>query len=363
MAVTVYRSTDTGAPTFPALGAQNQPGFFMDLLKACLVDGYGSKPAAGWSVDYEDTTAGKRRLALSNGNGVFEVVTWGTYSVGFFLWDSITTPGSGRLYDDPWASVISDGVNGWKDQLTPMPGAESDTSMGAYCYEMRSGNENNAAWTVFADDKSAWILFHRPEGNSSTDPGDPVDAAKGSYAIQLFVGAIKSPDLSRSGTGNLFIGFGGKTAATSANCTSGSQDEFDYFWGLRTPMDTLPAVGNNSAFGLDGISSSFNNQWRNSKSSVRLVTPICVNYKGADAPAPSGLSSLYSEYFFAVLPGLAQFSIGTSSQCYFWSYYNLDNGATWSLDPTVIAGDTWMPWSLGTSPFFDVGLTDSADWW
>ncbi|MCG8392865.1 MAG: hypothetical protein MI745_07265 [Pseudomonadales bacterium] len=363
MPVTIYRSTDAGAPTFPALSAQAQPGFFIDLLKACLVDGYGSKPGAGWSVDYEDTTTGKRRIGLSNGNGVFEVVTWGSYSVGFFLWDSITTPGTGRLYDDPWASVISEGVNGWKDELVSMPGAEGDHMMGAYCYDMRSGNETNAAWTVFADDKAAWVLFHRAQGHSNTDPEDSIDAAKTAYSVQLFVGALKSPDLNRSGAGNLFIGYGGRNAPTTANCTGGSHDSLTYLWGLRTPMDTLPTTGNGSEFELDGASSSNNNQWRNSRSSVRLVTPVMVFYNGADVPAPAGLGSIYSEYGFAVLPGVGQFSIGNSSNSYFWSNYNQDNGAAWSLDPAVIAGDTWMPWSLGSSPFYEVGITDSSDWW
>lgn len=89
MAVTIYRSTDAGAPALPANVAYNSAKFYMDVIKACLVTGYGSKAGAGWTIDYEDTTAGKHRLAVSNGNGIAEFITWGSYSVAMLVWDSI----------------------------------------------------------------------------------------------------------------------------------------------------------------------------------------------------------------------------------------------------------------------------------
>lgn len=49
----VYLHSDTDAPQ---LTAQN----LSLVLKACLVTGYGSKPAAGWTMPYEDAAAGKR---------------------------------------------------------------------------------------------------------------------------------------------------------------------------------------------------------------------------------------------------------------------------------------------------------------
>ena len=41
MAVTVYRSTDASAPLLT-----NSNGSLIAVLRACLVDGYGSKPPA-----------------------------------------------------------------------------------------------------------------------------------------------------------------------------------------------------------------------------------------------------------------------------------------------------------------------------
>ena len=51
--VSVYRSTDTNAPQLT-----NAAGSLKTVLKACLVEGYGSQPALGWEMKYEDNTTG-----------------------------------------------------------------------------------------------------------------------------------------------------------------------------------------------------------------------------------------------------------------------------------------------------------------
>ena len=52
MPVTVYRSTDAGAPLLT-----NSNGSLIAVLKACLVDGYGSKASAGWTAPFLRTAA------------------------------------------------------------------------------------------------------------------------------------------------------------------------------------------------------------------------------------------------------------------------------------------------------------------
>ena len=61
MTVRVYRSTDAGAPTF-----NNAPGNVTALLKACLVTGYGSKPAAGWTNPYSGSNVEVFRQGAGN---------------------------------------------------------------------------------------------------------------------------------------------------------------------------------------------------------------------------------------------------------------------------------------------------------
>lgn len=57
-----YTSTDAGAPTLPG-----QADSLNNLLKACLVDGYGAKAAAGWTAPYYDS-ATKQRVFLTAGS-------------------------------------------------------------------------------------------------------------------------------------------------------------------------------------------------------------------------------------------------------------------------------------------------------
>jgi hypothetical protein len=57
---TIYRSTDGSAPTLSGTA-----GDLTTLLDACLVNGYGAKAAAGWSISYTATN----RRAYKNGTG------------------------------------------------------------------------------------------------------------------------------------------------------------------------------------------------------------------------------------------------------------------------------------------------------
>lgn len=60
---THYRRDDPGAPTYSFSGAAAHYEAFKIILKACLVTGYGSKAAAGWSLVEE----GVNHLVLRNG--------------------------------------------------------------------------------------------------------------------------------------------------------------------------------------------------------------------------------------------------------------------------------------------------------
>lgn len=60
MPVTVYRSTDASAPVL-----SNANGSLIAVLRACLVDGYGSKAAAGWTAPYTGTNL----IAFKEGAG------------------------------------------------------------------------------------------------------------------------------------------------------------------------------------------------------------------------------------------------------------------------------------------------------
>jgi len=58
MAVRLYSSDDVGAPV---LGTSND-GSLMNILRACLVDGYGTRTPVGWAMPFVD--AGLKKIVL-----------------------------------------------------------------------------------------------------------------------------------------------------------------------------------------------------------------------------------------------------------------------------------------------------------
>lgn len=58
--VTVYRSTDAGAPQL----VTGKPSSWINILKKVLVEGYGDKSPLGWTVEFEDT--GTRSIVFRN---------------------------------------------------------------------------------------------------------------------------------------------------------------------------------------------------------------------------------------------------------------------------------------------------------
>lgn len=61
MTVTVYRSDDASAPVLTAAA-----GDLIALLDACLVNGYGSRPAAGWGKPFSGTSLAAYRAPAGN---------------------------------------------------------------------------------------------------------------------------------------------------------------------------------------------------------------------------------------------------------------------------------------------------------
>ncbi len=73
MPVTVYRSTDSGAPLL-----SNANGSLIAVMQACLVDGYGSKAGAGWSAPFTGTSLIAFRQGAGGNNRFLRVFDGGT---------------------------------------------------------------------------------------------------------------------------------------------------------------------------------------------------------------------------------------------------------------------------------------------
>lgn len=93
MTVTVYRFDDPGAPTLTA-----QIGSLVTLLDACLVNGYGDKPAAGWSKPFADTNKGVFKQGAGSNGFYLQVdasaVQWTKFRAFTNMTDLITGTGA-----------------------------------------------------------------------------------------------------------------------------------------------------------------------------------------------------------------------------------------------------------------------------
>ena len=132
MTVRFYSSLDTGAPTLSGSRAYDK---IKQILKACLVDGYGGKAPAGWTVGHEHADG----FSLGNGEGFANLVASGTTAAQLYLMESITG-GTTAL-----ASGYNRRSGAWYDGSTA-------TDRQTLFWSSYSGS--NPHWAVVADDKT-----------------------------------------------------------------------------------------------------------------------------------------------------------------------------------------------------------------
>lgn len=135
----LYLSTDPGAPTLSPTA-----GSFINVLRACLVDGYGDKPPAGWSLSFSQgtppTKAGFRQGART-GYPSFDLYVDNTGSdAGLAGYEQLTgaDTGTGRF---------------------PAPGTFSVSTRG----------RTSSGWVVLADERT--FYFFTPDLGSDTGFG------------------------------------------------------------------------------------------------------------------------------------------------------------------------------------------------
>lgn len=215
MTVRVYSSLDTGAPVLSG----NFYARLRTILKACLVDGYGSKPAAGWSIVHDLTNG----FSLSNGDGVINFVYNGTYDVAVYIMEAVTDG----------TTALASGVNrrsaSWYDG--------NSTTERNLIYGAQLSIGSNPHWVLVADEKTC-IWMH--SGGTST--ADQTSSSGG--ATHYFGNYLNALGLTGPG---LFCSLGGWPDA------SGNQ-RFAYADGrygmmLRNPYTGLVEQGTTARYG------------------------------------------------------------------------------------------------------------------
>ncbi|WP_155997817.1 hypothetical protein [Thioalkalivibrio sp. ALJ8] len=146
--VHVYKWDDADAPVLNSDG----PGAMANLLRKCLVDGYGSgdqeKAPAGWTMDWDSDT--NARVALRP--GAVEAQTCHYYV------DDTGTVGAGG---NRWARIwISENWDGWDENGDPVDALiPDDTDWGrTIAKNVDDQNSTPVPWIIVATDMGFYLL-------------------------------------------------------------------------------------------------------------------------------------------------------------------------------------------------------------
>ena len=146
MPVTVYRSTDSGAPLL-----SNTNGSLIAVMRACLVDGYGTKAAAGWTAPFTGTNLIAFRQGVGGNNRFLRVFDGGPDS-------SANRVAKVRAYEA--MTAISTGT-GPCPTLGQMAGDGATIS-----YFQASRTSPNPSWVLVASSSFFHLIVEQADGDT-----------------------------------------------------------------------------------------------------------------------------------------------------------------------------------------------------
>lgn len=142
MAIYIYRSTDASAPVL-----SGSAGALIGVLDACLVNGYGSKAAVGWSKAYSGTNLASYRAP--SGNRLYLGVNdTGTNSARIRGFHAMSAAGVD----------IASGTN-------PFP-TDVQFSGGLYIYKSDAATAASRPWWLISDGKIFYLFVDSYNNNS-----------------------------------------------------------------------------------------------------------------------------------------------------------------------------------------------------
>lgn len=344
--VNVYSWMDANAPN-PTNAYASYEGHksLLNILKACLVDGYGSQPGAGWTLENWDMTPQKERAAFSNGNGVLEVIGMGADGTGFVIWESVSAYGAGNVYydKDTPETLWSTGINPRCDYNSPFT-ADSTNQMNStyvkYLYGAQFANgdlTDGYGWRMYATDKT--FFFHVIPNPDSVS----YNAAQATCAI--YAGAIIQPGIERDTLGNMICVTSPYTNRNSIPGTSQWAGYFAYVTSLLDPLGNHWTEGDVMRIFYTQMNiTHFSNLY-----SVYVPhTPLFLYYDGPKTPDATAIAAGGSEdYTYACLSGFRQM-IGAYGDILMARHYHLE-GATEQMPFVEFEGYPCVPISIISS--------------
>ncbi|MEE4462251.1 hypothetical protein V2S84_08975, partial [Azotobacter chroococcum] len=191
MTVRFYSSLDAGSPALIGSRLIDQ---VKQILIACLVNGYGSKLPAGWTVGHEHSDG----FSLSNGEGFINLVNLAATAYVAYIMESITDG----------TTALAGGINRrsgrWYDGSAATQRQVINTS------SFVSGT--NKHWHVVADDKSCVLMLGCQATTADVDASQGVAHIFGRYINALGLSGFCSlggADASSGGASGALQNFAG----------------------------------------------------------------------------------------------------------------------------------------------------------
>lgn len=156
MTVRLYRHDDTSAPVLTG-----QAGSLTTLLDAVLVNGYGSKTAAGWSIN--QTTTNKRGYKQGAG---------GNHPSGILCYIDDASPGPAGAREarvcgfETMSAITPVGTGQFPNS------SQSNIGAGYLCIRKSNTNDSTARkWYIVADAWTFYLFIEMGDGMSEQSPG------------------------------------------------------------------------------------------------------------------------------------------------------------------------------------------------
>lgn len=337
MTVRSYSSLDTGAPAFTSSTSTQE--CLRTILMACLVNGFGSNPAAGWTVGH-DVTDG---FSLYNGDGYANFVYNANTSSILYLMESITD-GTTAL-----ASGVNRRSGNWFDGST--------NTAKQYLYLATTSASASVFWNVVADEKTCYVQLIKYLNSSS-------------YFFSVSFGNYKnSSDLTGPA---VFSAFGGSRTATTTSIVGGSSESTNFAgtllrnpWTGLVDQGTSPQVGAVAPCSLQSQSTNGSGPRPYSVVPKLYLQPLAV---GAFGPSfTDGSTYAYAEYAGAPRGLLTDPFIAGADVGSIFPLLGFSQGASNNISRvsryTLPSGKQVMFWTLSWSNSRNILISlDDEDW-
>jgi hypothetical protein len=274
--VTVYRWDDVGAPQ---LSISPKPSEFIAVLKACLVDGYGTKTPLGWSVTLEDVTT--RKVVFSS-----DVNTGASGgSVQFWSKDGSDSDGM-RLYVRAAESIVS-----LDSFIKP-----------SFLFEHYHGYQNSQ-WVIIGTTAGFYVFPHYSKTTVNY-------LNSGQYEVIYFVGDIDSNYPNDMGRFTVWAhsitsDLGSVNYSHSLAFVAGSNGGGGRLYGVDGNDTPIAYVNNASPMIVSKPSSNYTLE---SQGIVAALLPVLITASSTTSLDSDGIYCSFSSknpYFRGVVPGLS----------------------------------------------------------